>query len=397
MDYQKCLNRNIIKSRLLFAMVLMTCCQPIRCLDLSYYAARLGITRTPTRKEFLMIGAGILFTAAAVYFLKNRWKGEAASGAGSRVRPPKTLGAAVTGSPPSATGQSQEVTIGDKTYSAQEWSALIKSIPLKNLQDLFQDPSVQWQQRITNITKRLNAIYGEQGWPVLDIPQGLHVKKIPADANKLLIADAIDKLDILYTEQRLPGFCDWFIPLLAFDYSNATTVEKDLIWCYILYSEDQAIEKWNRFKREPYLSQEFEKKAKDLFAFLMSTAAFNVLKSTVWDIDNYVSNIKSVVLLVKFLDILYAIQRAPGIKDFHTVVIETQNLKQRRIETSNDLVSYFLKEPKEALQVLHNENIRLAPRKDQGFYNQTDIMMRDGWSQKLENLLSTGSWIGSRY
>gem|GEM_PF-6648015 len=99
MGYKTCLPKSATKSRLLLAMVLMTGFQPIMCLDLSYYAARLGITRTPTRKELLMLGAGVLFTAAAMYFWKQRNKGGTASGQPSsllpkspkaRVREPKT-------------------------------------------------------------------------------------------------------------------------------------------------------------------------------------------------------------------------------------------------------------------------------------------------------------------
>ena len=98
MGYKTCLTKSATKSRLLLAMVLMTCCQPIMSLDLSYYAERLGITRTPTRKELLMLGGGVLFTAAAMYFWKQRNRGTASGRATSllpkspkaRVREPKT-------------------------------------------------------------------------------------------------------------------------------------------------------------------------------------------------------------------------------------------------------------------------------------------------------------------
>jgi len=80
MNHKQDSKKNTIKRRLLLAMVLMTGFQPIMCLDLSYYAARLGITRTPTRKELLMLGGGVLFTAAAMYFWKQRNKGGTTTG-----------------------------------------------------------------------------------------------------------------------------------------------------------------------------------------------------------------------------------------------------------------------------------------------------------------------------
>jgi|GEM_PF-4191611 len=76
MGNQKQLKKRFIaKNSLACAMLLMTCSQPIMSLNVQDYAARLGIFRMPTGKELMMIGAGGVFLAAAVYLLGKRWGG----------------------------------------------------------------------------------------------------------------------------------------------------------------------------------------------------------------------------------------------------------------------------------------------------------------------------------
>ena len=336
MDCQKCLNRNIIKSRLLFAMVLMTCCQPIRCLDLSYYAARLGITRTPTRKELMMIGTGMLLAVAAVYFLKRGW---AAQGRGTASE-----------SVSSGLVSSSDITINGKVYTKTAWLKIIQEIPGTLHQDLLRGPTKDQAQHMTHIIQELDKIYQETQWPMIDIA-------ISVETNKLIIASIIDALDTLYRIQAWPNIVDfhtWFFPLLEYDYTSSDEATL-FIWHFVVYYAQLHLDVNKRFPPS------FKEKAKTLLPRLKSTSfdsTNNTLREKVAEAENtYIRQEKNIALLIKLLDIMYALQMNPSIKNFHTVFIKQQSVET--VKTKNDLIKACYSKMKGISKALHKEYERI--------------------------------------
>jgi|GEM_PF-5399644 len=343
-DHKQDSKKNIIKSHLLFAMVLMICCQPIMCLDLSYYAARLGITRTPTRKELLMLGAGVLFTVAVVYFLKQRW-------AAKKIDLGSPTGTASV-SPPANSSSSgradiqpfqpeESFSFGGRQYSAKEWAGFIQELsPIFQENALEQTFTNAQKKSIEAIIKELEALYAQGKRP---IPYHFSTRSIEAD--KLLVAIILEKLDQLYEAEKVPNmpkFHEWFISLLNFYYSQSRDLkDKALIWCYLVNKEQATINFWNGFVRRRHdkkvLKKNFIDSVKNLLSLLTGGpteyCSYGV-RQEIWKLINGDFNTilqdlaknNNMALLIHLLNVLYAVQRTQGIKDFYTTFVEKHNL-----------------------------------------------------------------------
>jgi len=352
-----------------FVMTLMLCCQPIMGLQLQDYAARLGFARLPTRKALMIIGAGVFLTAAAVYFLANQWKKGAASG------PPSSSPSSLPTTELPQPEQAISIKVGDTIYSALDWRNIMRSFRDRYL-EFSKNITTERQKRVQNIIEKLSSLYMKQGWPIL-APDKI---SSPAD-NNLIIATIIDELDSLYAREQFPdtpNFQDWFIPLLAFDYSSINEQEKNLIWCYILRKEVITIREWNKLvdlktRTSKQLSTEFADQVELLLSNLKNSSLCDTTDEIIreQELVNFINSQKSVAILVNFLDIFYATQRAPNIKNFHTIVVQKHNLKN--INTANELIDFLLKNKKEGSKIVSDEINRIKFKADnQDFFKEND-------------------------